>query len=86
MAADLLSQAEHDELASAILVTTSMELAEKVSEEIDGFLKELSRAEIIKKSLDHYGYILVAETMGRGYRDGKWDRVRASGDPDKRSL
>ena len=63
VAADLLSQAEHDELASAILVTTSMELAEKVSEEIDGFLKELSRAEIIKKSLDHYGYILVAETM-----------------------
>lgn len=63
VAADLLSQAEHDELASAILVTTSMELAEKVSEEIDEFLKVLSRAEIIKKSLDHYGYILVAETM-----------------------
>ena len=63
VAADLLSQAEHDELASAILVTTSMDLAEKVSDEIDGFLKELSRAEIIKKSLDHYGYILVAETM-----------------------
>ena len=55
VAADLLSQAEHDELASAILVTTSMELAEKVSEEIDGFLKELSRAEIIRKSLDNYG-------------------------------
>ena len=63
VAADLLSQAEHDELASAILVTTSMELAEKVSEEIDGFLKELSRAEIIRKSLDNYGYILVADTM-----------------------
>ena len=63
VAADLLSQAEHDELASAILVTTSMDLAEKVSDEIDGFLKELSRAAIIKKSLDHYGYILVAETM-----------------------
>ena len=63
VAADLLSQAEHDELASAILVTTSMDLAEKVSVEIDGFLKELSSAEIIKKSLDHYGYILVAETM-----------------------
>ena len=62
VAADLLSQAEHDELASAILVTTSMELAEKVSEEIDGFLKELSRAEIIRKSLDNYGYILVADT------------------------
>ena len=63
VAADLLSQAEHDELASAILVTTSMELAEKVSGEIDGFLKELSRAEIIRKSLDNYGYILVADTM-----------------------
>ena len=63
VAADLLSQAEHDELASAILVTTSMELAEKVSEGIDGFLKELSRAEIIRKSLDNYGYILVADTM-----------------------
>ena len=63
VAADLLSQAQHDELASAILVTTSMELAEKVSEEIDGFLKELSRAEIIRKSLDNYGYILVADTM-----------------------
>ena len=63
VAADLLSQAEHDELASAILVTTSQELAEKVSEEVDGFLKELSRSEIIRKSLDNYGYILVADTM-----------------------
>ncbi len=63
VAADLLSQAEHDELASAILVTTSAELAEKVSNEVDGFLKELSRAEIIQKSLDNYGYILVAQTM-----------------------
>lgn len=63
VAADLLSQAEHDELASAILVTTSAELAEKVSDEVDGFLKELSRAEIIQKSLDNYGYILVAQTM-----------------------
>lgn len=63
VAADLLSQAEHDELASAILVTTSYDLAEKVSDEVDQFLKELSRAEIIKKSLDNYGYILVAETM-----------------------
>ena len=62
-AADLLSQAEHDELASAILVTTSQELAEKVSEEVDGFLNELSRSEIIRKSLDNYGYILVADTM-----------------------
>lgn len=63
VAADLLSQAEHDELASAILVTTSQKLAEKVSEEVDGFLKELSRSEIIRKSLDNYGYILVADTM-----------------------
>ena len=63
VAADLLYQAEHDELASAILVTTSAELAEKVSDEVDGFLKELSRAEIIQKSLDNYGYILVAQTM-----------------------
>ncbi|RHO43063.1 histidinol dehydrogenase [Dorea sp. AM13-35] len=63
VAADLLSQAEHDELASAILVTTSQELVEKVSEEVDGFLKELSRSEIIRKSLDNYGYILVADTM-----------------------
>ena len=63
VAADLLSQAEHDELASAILVTTSAELAQKVSDEVDGFLKELSRAEIIQKSLDNYGYILVAQTM-----------------------
>ena len=62
VAADLLSQAEHDELASAILVTTSAELAQKVSDEVDGFLKELSRAEIIQKSLDNYGYILVAQT------------------------
>lgn len=63
VAADLLSQAEHDELASAILVTTSQELAEKVSEEVDGFLNELSRSEIIRKSLDNYGYILIADTM-----------------------
>ena len=63
VAADLLSQAEHDELASAILVTTSMELARKVSEQTDLFLKELSRSEIIQKSLDNYGHILVAETL-----------------------
>jgi histidinol dehydrogenase len=63
VAADLLSQAEHDELASAILVTTSVELAERVSEEVKAFTKELSRREIIEKSLDNYGYILVAETM-----------------------
>lgn len=63
VAADLLSQAEHDELASAILVTTSMELAERVSEEVDQFTRELSRTEIIEKSLENYGYILVADTM-----------------------
>ena len=63
VAADLLSQAEHDELASAILVTTSQELAEAVSGEVDQFLTVLSRAEIIRKSLDNYGYILVADTM-----------------------
>ena len=63
VAADLLSQAEHDELASAILVTTSEKLAHKVSDQVDGFLKELSRAEIISKSLDNYGYILLADTM-----------------------
>jgi len=63
VAADLLSQAEHDELASAILVTTSETLARQVSGHIDLFLKELSRSEIIRKSLDQYGYILVADTM-----------------------
>ena len=63
VAADLLSQAEHDEMASAILITTSRTLAEQVSAEVDGFVAVLSRAEIIQKSLDNYGYILVAENM-----------------------
>lgn len=63
VAADLLSQAEHDELASAILITTSRELAEKVSSEVDEFVKKLSRKDIIQKSLDQFGYILLAETM-----------------------
>ncbi len=63
VAADLLSQAEHDELASAILVTTSKELAEKVSVEVDKFIAELSRSEIMQKSIDNYGYILVAQSM-----------------------
>lgn len=63
VAADLLSQAEHDEMASAILITTSRKLAEQVSGEVDGFVKELSRREIIQKSLDNYGYILVADNM-----------------------
>lgn len=63
VAADLLSQAEHDEMASAILITTSSELANKVSAEIDVFLKELSRSEIISKSLDNYGYILLVDDI-----------------------
>ncbi len=63
VAADLLSQAEHDELASAILITPSRELARKVSEQVDSFVNELSRKEIISKSLDNYGYILIAENM-----------------------
>ena len=63
VAADLLSQAEHDELASAILITTSRELAEKVCSEVDEFVKKLSRKDIIQKSLDQFGYILLAETM-----------------------
>ena len=63
IAADLLSQAEHDELASAILITTSMEVAQRVSEEVDKFTAELSRKPIIEKSLENYGYILVAESM-----------------------
>ena len=63
VAADLLSQAEHDELACAILITTSEEFAKKVDEEVKGFVEVLSRKEIIQKSLDNYGYILVADTM-----------------------
>lgn len=63
VAADLLSQAEHDELASAILITTSETLAEQVSKEVDKFTAELSRKEIIEKSLENYGYILVASTL-----------------------
>ncbi|MBT9698427.1 histidinol dehydrogenase [Eubacterium ventriosum] len=63
VAADLLSQAEHDELASAILVTTSEELANKVSEYVDMFVSKLKRKEILQRSLDNYGYILVTDTM-----------------------
>ncbi|MCR5162010.1 MAG: histidinol dehydrogenase [Lachnospiraceae bacterium] len=63
VAADLLSQAEHDEMASAILVTTSEKLAREVSDEVDGYLPKLSRREIIEKSLDKYGYILLADSM-----------------------
>ena len=63
VAADPLSQAEHDEMASAILITTSKELAEKVSAQVDEFIKVLSRKEIIRKSIDTYGYILLADNM-----------------------
>ena len=63
VAADLLSQAEHDEMASAILITTSKEVAQKVSKEVDGFVAKLSRKEIIQKSLDNYGYILLANNL-----------------------
>ena len=63
VAADLLSQAEHDELASAILITTSEELAKNVSKEVDEFVKVLSRKDIIQKSLDNFGYILVASDL-----------------------
>ena len=63
VAADLLSQVEHDEMASAVLVTTSAKLAEDVVNEIEGYLKFLSRAEIIRRSLDRFGFILVADTM-----------------------
>lgn len=63
VAADLLSQAEHDEMASAILITTSPALAEQVNREIDGYLKVLSRRDIIEKSLENYGYILIAENL-----------------------
>ncbi len=63
VAADLLSQAEHDEMASAILITTSKELAKMVSEQVEVFIEELSRTEIMRKSVDNYGYILVAKDM-----------------------
>lgn len=63
VAADLLSQAEHDELASAILVTTSEKLAQEVSAQVEVFVEELSRTEIMRKSLENYGYILIADTM-----------------------
>ncbi len=63
VAADLLSQAEHDELASAILVTTSQALAQQVSVLVHEMAAQLSRTEIMEKSLENYGYILVAPTM-----------------------
>ena len=67
VAADLLSQAEHDEMASAILITTSTELAQNVEKEIEGYLKVLSRKEIIEKSLENFGYILIAEDMDEAF-------------------
>ncbi len=63
VAADLLSQAEHDEMASAILITTSKDLADRVSEEVTALTGRLSRKEIIEKSLENYGYILIARDM-----------------------
>ena len=63
VAADLLSQAEHDQMACAILITTSADLASEVAKEIEGFVKVLERREIIQASLDNYGAILVAENM-----------------------
>lgn len=63
VAADLLSQAEHDELASSILITTSKELATQVSKEVEQFVEQLSRKEILQKSLDNYGYIMIADNM-----------------------
>lgn len=86
VAADLLSQAEHDELASSILVTTSMELARKVSDEVDGFLKVLSRSDIIKKSLDNYRYILVAGFHGKGSGDSQQHAAGAHGNCHQESL
>lgn len=67
VAADLLSQAEHDELASAILITTSEDVANKVSDEVDRFVAKLERKDIIQKSLDNYGYILLADSMNDAY-------------------
>ena len=71
VAADLLSQAEHDEMASAILITTSTELAQNVEKEIEGYLKVLSRKEIIEKSLENFGYILIAEDMDEAIEAAK---------------
>lgn len=63
VAADLLSQAEHDEMASAILITTSEDLANKVSYEVEEFTKKLDREKIIRASLENYGYILIADNL-----------------------
>lgn len=63
IAADLLSQAEHDELASAILITTSKKLADEVNQYIEKMVPNLSRSTILEKSLENYGYILLAESL-----------------------
>ena len=86
VAADLLSQAEHDVLASAILITTSRKLAEQVSEQIDGFLSTLKRREIIQKSLDNYGYILIASDLDAAAQAADEIASRTSGDPHAGSL
>lgn len=65
LAADLMSQAEHDKLASAILITTSDKLAEDTTKEIYRQVEELSRKDIIEYSLDNYGVIIVCDTMER---------------------
>ncbi len=76
VAADLLSQAEHDEMASAILVTTSADLAEKVSVQVDKFIDELSRKEIMRKSIDNYGYILLADNLNDAIEAVKRHSIR----------
>ena len=80
VAADLLSQAEHDELACAILITTSEEFAKKVDEEVKGFVEVLSRKEIIQKSLDNFGYILIAEDMDEAIEAANTHKVVLSSD------
>ena len=85
--ADLLSQAEHDELASAILITTSEELAAKVSEEVDGFVKKpFQKRRFSEKSLDNYGHILIADNMDDAIDTVNADCIRTSGDCDKESF
>lgn len=63
LAIDLLSQAEHDEMASSIMITTCEEIAEFTSKEVDNYLKTLSRREIAKKSIDERGAIIIAQNM-----------------------
>ena len=86
VAADLLSQAEHDELASAILITTSERLAKEVSEQVDGFLETLSRREIIQKSLDRYGYILLADSLEEAAEAADEIASEQPGNPDGEPL